>query len=335
MTDAMDEKILHALQLGPRTPFRRIGEVLGVSEQTVARRYQSLRRAGALRVVGLINPAVQGEAQWVARIRCHPDRVEPLADALTRRPDVSYAHLASGGTEIICLVRSPVAAERDDILLRRLPRATAVMDIAVDLVIHRFGEPATVDWTGYGTRLEPEPAALLIAHRPAAPTGPPPAPTAEDAPLLAALAEDGRATYTVLAARTGWSTARVTRRLAALEAAGTLIFEVETLPAPLGYRLDATLWLRVPPRALTTVGERIAAHEEVAFAGAITGNHNLMAVVICRDTDDLYRYLGERLAELTEIEAYAISMHVRRLKQAALRVVGGRLVRTSPDPTAR
>lgn len=87
----------------------------------MARRYQALRRDGVLRVVGPINPAVQGEAQWVARIRCCPDRVGPLADALTRRSDIAYANLASGGTEIICMVRSPVDSERDDIL-RHLPR---------------------------------------------------------------------------------------------------------------------------------------------------------------------------------------------------------------------
>jgi DNA-binding Lrp family transcriptional regulator len=329
MTDALDGNILHAVQLAPRVPFRRLAEVLGVSEQTVARRYQALRRDGVLRVVGLINPAVQGEAQWVARIHCHPDRVGPLADALTRRSDIAYAHLASGGTEIICMVRSPVDSERDDILLQRLPKAAAVLDISVDMLIHRFGTPATVDWTGYGTRLEPDQAAQLIARRPPVEPGPPPPPTADDARLLDALAEDGRATHTHLAASTGWSTGRVARRLEALESAGTLTYEVESLPEPLGYHLNATLWLRVPPRALDATGEQIAAHDEVAFAGATTGNHNLMAIVICRDAGDFYRYLSTRLAALTSIESYAVSVRVRRLKQGALRVLHGRLVR--PD----
>ena len=33
-----DRQILHALQIAPRAPFARIATVLGVSEQTVARR---------------------------------------------------------------------------------------------------------------------------------------------------------------------------------------------------------------------------------------------------------------------------------------------------------
>src|SRR5690242_12821137 len=104
MADDIDMKILHSLQCAPRAPFRLIGEVIGVSEQTAARRYHALHRSGVVRVVGMVNPAVYGQAQWVARIRCRPDRVGPLADALARRPDIAYANIASGGSEIICVI---------------------------------------------------------------------------------------------------------------------------------------------------------------------------------------------------------------------------------------
>jgi DNA-binding Lrp family transcriptional regulator len=330
MMDELDGNILHALQCAPRAPFRRIAEVLDVSEQTVARRYQALRRNGVLRVVGLVNPAVGGDTQWVVRIRCRPDKIGPLADALSRRPDITYAHVASGGSEIICIVRSPIDAGRDDILLHQLPKSAAVLDVTVNLLIHIFGTQATSEWTGYSTRLHPEQVELLAGRRPAPPATTPPMPTAADAALLDALAEDGRATHTVLATRTGWSTARVARRMEALEESGTLIYDVEKLPEPLGYHINATLWLRVAPRDLTKVGEQLAAHEEVPFVGAISGNQNLMAIVICRDADDFYRYLSTRLASVAAIESYAVTIRVRRLKQAAFRVVQGRLVRPEP-----
>jgi DNA-binding Lrp family transcriptional regulator len=330
VVDDIDTKIVHALQCAPRIPLRRIGDVIGVSEQTVARRYQSLRRSGVLRVVGLVNPAVHGHAQWVARIRCRPDRVGPLADTLAARPDIAYAHLASGGSEIICVVRSPVDSQRDDVLLQQLPKAAAVLDVTIDLLIHAFGTTATADWTGYGAHLSPDEVRELTTGQHTASPGSLLPPTAEDAPLLDALAEDGRATHTRLANLTGWSNARVARRLGALEDAGTLTYEVDLLPEPLGYHLNATLWLRVPPRHLHTTGEQLAAHDEVAFAAATSGNHNLMAIVICRDAEDFYRYLSTRLATVTRIDSYAVSIRVRRLKQAAFRVIHGRLVRATP-----
>ena len=306
-----------------------------MSEQTVARRYHDLRRRGVLRVVGLVDPAVHGQAQWVARIRCRPDRVEPLADSLVRRPDIAYANLSSGGSEIVCVIRSPFGGASDgrgggDALLRKLPRSSAVLDVSVDLLIHPFLElenpEHTPDWTGYGTGLDAAERDRLTGGRPAPPSGPLLPLTDEDAPLLDALAQDGRTTHTRLAERTGWSVARVTRRLEALESSGTLSYDVDLLPERLGHLLDATLWLRVAPARLRAVGLEVAGHPEIAFVGAISGHHNLMATVICRDPEDLYRYLTTRLAGLPGIDSYEVSIRVRRLKQAASLITHGRLV---------
>ena len=326
MADDLDLRILHALQYSPRASFRRIGEVTGVSEQTAARRYQLLRRDGVVRVVGLVNPAVHGQAQWVARIRCRPDRVGPLADSLARRPDIAYANLASGGSEIICIISAPVDAEREDMLLRQLPRSGAVLDVSIDLLIHAFGEPGSAGWTGGAGRLTPEQIRQLTGDQPATPAGPLSPPTDEDAPLLTALAEDGRTTHTQLAAVTGWSKARVARRLTALEESGVLSYDVDSVPERLGYHLDATLWLRTTPAHLERIGEELARHDEVAYAGATTGRHNMMAIVICRDVGDFYRYLTTSLAAVPGIDAYEVSIRVRRLKQAASLISRGRLI---------
>jgi len=260
------------------------------------------------------------------RIRCRPDKTGPLADALTRRPDIAYAHLASGGSEIVCIVHAPIEAGRDDVLLQQLPKSAAVLDLTVDLLIHAFGSPATAEWTGYTARLGADQIERLTVNRSVPATGLPPAPGDEDAALLDALAEDGRITNTALATRTGWSIARVARRLETLQDSGTLVYDVEMLPESLGYHINATLWIRVAPRDLAAVGEQLAVHEEVPFVGATSGSHNLMAIVICRDPDDFYRYLTTRLAAITGIESYTVSIRVRRLKQATYRVVHGRLV---------
>ncbi|MEU0944222.1 AsnC family transcriptional regulator [Streptomyces canus] len=330
MIDEVDRKILRSLHYHPRASFRLIGEVAGVSEQTAARRYQALRREGVMRVVGLINPEVHGLARWITRIRCRPDRVAPLADALTRRPDIAYVGLASGGSEIICVINSPVGAPRDDILLRQLPKAASVLDVSIDLLIHPFGTVGLSEWSGYGGRLSPDQVARLTADRPPAATGPFQPPTVEDTPLLDALAEDGRTTHTRLAELTGWSKARVARRLDALESTGSLSYDVDLLPERLGHHLNATLWLRVAPAHLQRVGDELADHDEVAFAGAMSGDHNIMVVVYCRDAEDFYRYLTTRVAAVPGVDAYSVSIHVRRLKQAASLIAHGRLVPPGP-----
>lgn len=344
MVDPVDTRILHALQIAPRAPFRLISEVAGVSEQTVARRFQALRRRGVVRVMGLVNPAVHGQAAWVARITCRPDRVDAIAEALTRRTDVSYAHLASGGPEIVCTLNAPIAeANGPDLLPRRLQRSSGVLGVDMSLLLHSFSAD-WAHWTGFGPPLSEEAVALLTAHDPRPEPRPRPSPLPpgragsrpsplppkeEDAPLLAALAEDGRASYARLAQLTGWSTNRVARRLETLEEAGTLYYDVDLLSQRLGWNLQATLWLRTSPARLHEAGSALVRHPEVAFAGALAGEHNLMAIVICADVQDFYRFLTTSLAAITGIDSYTVSIRVRQLKQAASLINQGRLVHYS------
>ncbi|MCA1188254.1 MULTISPECIES: winged helix-turn-helix transcriptional regulator [unclassified Saccharopolyspora] len=359
MIDPVDGKVLRALQCSPRASFRRIADVAGVSEQTAARCYRALRRDGVVRVVGLVRPGGPGDARWLARIRCRPDRVEPLAGSLARRSDVAYLALASGGSEIVCIVRSPVGAWHDDLLLQRLPRASSVLDLSIDLLLHPFGEPGTAEWTGFAPDFAPDGLRRLAAgasgepspdgstsgepspdepspggsssagsspgrSRPAGSS--PGGPSDADAPLLAALAEDGRATRAELAATTGWPPNRVARRMDVLRSCGALAYGVDLLPDKLGFHLHATLLLRVAPADLERAGTALAGHAETAYAGAISGAHNLVAIVVCRDAEHLYRYLTSQVAAIPGILGHQVSIRGRRVKQAGSLITHGRLV---------
>lgn len=324
MIDRTDGLILHAVQLSPRSSFRRIADVIGVPEQTVARRYRAMRRDGLFRVTGVVNPLIYGQDRWIVRLQAKPDDLPRLAEALVRRPEVTHANVLSGWTELVCTVRAPIGGGSDG-LLQRLPRTSAVLGMDVDLVLHEFGGPAGIAWTGYGYTLTSAQAAALqtadaeVPQRVAAPTD-------DDQPLLAALAEDGRIPLAQLADETGWSPARVKRRVGALHAAGTLTYDVDVLPERLGFRLAAMVWMTLPPDQLTSAAEKIATHDEVASVIAVSGRHNVVAVVICRDVDHLYRYIAEQLATVGGIQSYDVSVRTQRLKQAASLIAHGRLV---------
>jgi DNA-binding Lrp family transcriptional regulator len=324
--EALDGKILHALQLSPRVSFRRIADVVDAPEQAVARRYRKLQRDGVVRVIGLVNPQVHGECQWVVRVHAKPDDLPRLAEALVRRPEVTHANVLSGWTELVCIIRAPLGETKDGIL-QRLPRTSAVLGLEVDLILRVFGEPASAPWTAYGHTLEAGQAALIQQYSEApSPPVSPAKPGEEDQPLFDVLAADGRAAHARLAQHLGWSAARVKRRIAALEASGTLAFDVDVLPNRLGFNVNAMLWLTTPPRHLAAVAEQIAAHPEIATVCAVSGRNNLLAVVIGRDVDDLYRYLAERLAGIDHIQSYDLSIRAQRLKQAASLIAHGRLI---------
>lgn len=296
--DELDRKLVHALQLDGRLPFSRIAEVLGVSDQTVARRYAKLRTQGRLRVLATIEPRVLGQVHWLIRVQCKPDGAEKLGRTLALREDTSWVNLTSGGTELSCTTWAPYDQDSNSLLLARLPRTPSVVSMTAHCVMHVFFG-GTRGLTLKSGALDPEQVAAL---RP----GPEPAHVPEepvvldegDRRMLAVLGRDGRTELAELAAATGWSQSTVRRRLAQLRATGAAFLDVTYDYRIYDLSTRVLVWASVAPAELQAAGEAMAQHPEVAFACATTGVSNLHAVVLCKDIHSLYTYLTTRVAGL-------------------------------------
>lgn len=310
--DTLDRRLVHALRVHGRAGFREISAVLGVSDQTVARRYRRLREGAGVRVVALPNPIRLGYDKWIIRLHTAPDAAEPIARALARRPDTSWVSIMSGGTEIGCNVDSPATADRDTLLLQKLPRTPRLVSVSAHFVIHNFAGGA-VGPDQRESALTPSEIEGLAP--PVVEVEGPVALLDSDRPLLDALALDGRMTYPQLAAATGWSESAVRRRLDDLIAGGAVYFDVEVDADAFGFRARALLWMAVAPSRLASVGEALATHEEIVFAGATTGATNVVATVVCYDMPGLYRYLTDRIGMLDGVERVETAPLLRHVKQ--------------------
>ncbi|MER5178279.1 Lrp/AsnC family transcriptional regulator [Streptomyces sp. NPDC002896] len=83
---------------------------------------------------------------------------------------------------------------------------------------------------------------------------------------------------------------------------------------PLGQGVEALVWLTVVPHALAETGQAVAAQPEVRFAAAVTGRTNLAISLLCRNTDDLYMFLSEKIGALTGIHTAETVLTLRRVK---------------------
>jgi DNA-binding Lrp family transcriptional regulator len=330
--DQLDRQLIRAIQIDPRAAFSRIADVLGVSQQTVARRYRRLRAGGYLRVLGLISPGAAGVTEWLVRIGCRPGGARRLGDALARREDVSWVTLSSGGSEIVCLVRSLSQQQNDELLLQRLPATSQVLTLATHAVLHRFAG-GEADWAGFGDQLTEAQVSHLAGPAPVRPAGPagaagpadPGLVQPSDGPLLAALALDGRMSFAALAQQAGWTEGRVIRRVEALRDAGILYFDVDLAIGLMGFAATAYLWLIVEPARLAAAGDEISRHAEVPFTAAITGSANLICSVVCRNSEALYEYVTTKVSAVAGVRQLEISPVLSRLKQAGSLMDGQRL----------
>lgn len=325
--DRIDRQIIHCLQRDGRLPFDRIADVLGVSAQTVARRYQALRREGVIKVATVPDPRTSDEHTWFLRLGVVPRSARQLADLLAARGDVSWVSLVSGGGEITCVCRIDPRDTSENGLLDVLSRTTPVQTLSAAAMMRMFlgGE---AEWGAFADRLSDEqmamltrtgrdeqrsPAARAIELRP------------DDEPLLTELARDGRGKPAVLARTLGWPRSRVTARLNELFAAGLLHTEVDIATDFFDSSAAAYVWMTVAPGQLEETGRTLASRHETAFAAAVTGPTNLMCAVNCHDMEALYDYVTTVIGSLPAVRTLDVTPIVSRIKQAHTRMHHGRL----------
>ncbi|WP_405190632.1 Lrp/AsnC family transcriptional regulator [Streptomyces anulatus] len=318
--DALDRRLVHALQLDGRLPFSRIAAAVGVPERTVARRYHRLRSRLALRVVGLVDGRRTGMLDWIVRVRCAPEAVETLAVLLARRDDTSWIAPLVGGTELTCMIRTPPPGDDGRRpFFEQLARTAGVREVRAACVLRPVA--GVGGWAGRMDALGEAEQCLLLPPRPA-PADPTdqtealPVLSPADSALLRALAQDGRADLRRLASASGCSESTVRRRIGQLRDSGVLAFEVEIDPALFGYPIEALLWLDVPPAGLRTVAEGLAGHRQVAFAALTTGPSSVFVMVECRSVSGLHAYVTDELAALHGITRIESAVTQRRTKRA-------------------
>jgi DNA-binding Lrp family transcriptional regulator len=318
--DELDRQLAQCLGVDGRASFSAIAEVLGVSDQTVARRYRRLRSAGVLRVVGLNYPKSAGYANWFLRLRCVPGSGEAIAAALAKRDDTAWVQLLSGDTEVLCSLRGD--GDGTESLLTRMPRSGRIVAVTTYSRLHMFtGGPGALGFLDVlpAERVAPLRVAVPPArHQPPVPVaGPGGTAGGLDAALFAALALDGRTPCADLAAATGWSETSVRRRMDQLRDLGLLYFDLEMDMPSFGFRSSAWLWLSVPPSHLAGAGAALAKFPEVAYATATTGPANLAACVVCRDEESLYEFLTGCVGALPGVERVETAPIIRTVKQAS------------------
>ncbi|SER00159.1 Lrp/AsnC family transcriptional regulator [Actinokineospora terrae] len=297
----LDQRVVSALQVDGRVGPGRIAEVLGVSARTVAR---SLARvAGAVRVVRVPDRATLPEVALL-RVRVLRGRVEVLADALARRPEVLFVDVLTGGEEISAVTLGGTP---------RLPTTQAITSVRTHCVLHVFSDAA--DWrTGLLTPGE------LAALMPPPPVGSH-VPDELDSRVLDVLSADARTPPGAVAAAVSAPESTIRRRLDRLAGAGLLRTCVVADPRLFGFAVDANIWMTVPPGRLEELGRRLASSPAVHGVLATTGVTNLMAAVFCRDLPELYRFVSA-LDDVPSAEVTVVSGAVKRAGHRHLGVRG-------------
>ena len=119
-----------------------------------------------------------------------------------------------------------------------------------------------------------------------------------DRGIIAQLQIDGRRPYRAIARSLGVAEGTVRARASRLQEEGILRILALANPFQLGYAVQASVLIKVTPIAHEQAAETPASWPEVMYLSSCAGSADLYMHVVCRDHDDLWRLLGERLGAI-------------------------------------
>jgi Lrp/AsnC family transcriptional regulator for asnA, asnC and gidA len=98
--DALDRKIIDALQQDGRRPYTTVARDLGVSEATIRKRVSRLQRKGVLQIVAAVDALTLGYVRAEVGIRVLGPSISKVTKRLEAVPEVSYIELVLGSFDI-------------------------------------------------------------------------------------------------------------------------------------------------------------------------------------------------------------------------------------------
>jgi DNA-binding Lrp family transcriptional regulator len=296
--DELDLALVATLQAAPRADWQRVGQVLGVSGSTAARRWGRLTESGLawlachpMRLPGIV-PLVA-----LIDVCCLAARLHAVAATLAEDPHVISLTALSSRCDL------HVTAGFTD--LHSLSRYVAFRLAAVDGITSTRAQIATVhtDASRWSVdRLSARQQATLGARPPAGEPGAAwpggAGPQAADLALMTALSQDCRLPAVGLAERTDLSPSTVHRRLARLEASRTLVYRCELAPRLSGWPVSLNFWASVPPEQSAHVIAQLCRMREVRACLSLSGASKLNIVVRLRSVADIARFEARLAREL-------------------------------------
>jgi Lrp/AsnC family transcriptional regulator, regulator for asnA, asnC and gidA len=136
-----------------------------------------------------------------------------------------------------------------------------------------------------------------------------------DLKIIDALRKDGRVAFTQIAEQLGVSPGMIRQRYNRLVDQGFLKIVAITNPVRMGFRTMAMVGIRAEGSKLLEVAEKVSRLDEVIYMIVTSGRFDIFAEVICRDHEELLRFITEKLSIIDGVRESESFMHLKIVKE--------------------
>jgi DNA-binding Lrp family transcriptional regulator len=289
MLSADDKSLIGALQVSPRAPWISIGEALGISGVTAARRWERISGAG-LAWVTMAPGMVQRAEQCVAyvEIDCVPVQRAELAAELARHELVLTVEITTGGADILLTVAAADLPTLSRYLLDDLSRAGQVLRTRARLATRIYTEASS--W-----RITEFPGPVLRQLKRSWPEGgasgndPPIRLTGDLRRIASLLTVDGRASYADLAKAADVSPTSARRHVTSLLRSGILLPRADVATELSGFPVQVYLWAEAAVESLPATASALTQLRQVRLCVTLASAPSMMLCAWLQTVEEVHR----------------------------------------------
>ncbi len=219
--DDLDVRLVGELQVDGRAPMEAVAAALGLSRAAARSRYERLVARGAVHVVGVVDPAVQGLHAFAHLSVFVSGSARHVARAVAALPTTPLVSIVAGRASLIAEVRAPDMPALYD-LIRRVKAVNGVHHVEAATYTRRIKD-----------RASPSPPSVM------------PRIDDLDRAILDVLQADGRIAYARLGRAVSCSPSAVRSRVQALIASSAVRITAITTPGQAGLTQMCGLGLRL------------------------------------------------------------------------------------------
>jgi DNA-binding Lrp family transcriptional regulator len=322
--------LIDALQVAPRASWSAIGEVLGISAVTAAKRWQRLADDGLAWVTAGPGMAMSNaQCLAYAEITCHPHTRFQVADTLATHGPAITVELTTGNADLLVTVAAVDLPTMSHYLLEHLANVAGVVRTKVRIVTRLYSE-------GSSWRLRLLPGAAVAALRNLSRDddgeGSPPdgssAMSATAKAILTHLVIDGRASYTELAERSGTSPTTARRRVNELLRSGVIILRTDVSAGDVGWPVETYMWADTPVGTLVNTAQRLSGMRQTRLTVTVAGSESLAYCSWLPTVEEVHRLelaIAEEMPLLRVVDRLIVLRAIKRngrLLDASGRAIG-------------
>jgi DNA-binding Lrp family transcriptional regulator len=311
-----DALLIDALQLAPRASWTAIGDVLGISAVTAAKRWQRLADEGLAWVTAGPGMATSN-AQCLAyvEVTCQPNMRFDVGRALAAHGPAITVELTTGTADILVTVAAVDFPTMSHYLLEHLAHVDGVLRTRVRIVTRLYSEGAA-----WRLRVLPETAVARLTEirgEEVDRTAPPEDEVMSDTSkaILTHLVLDGRASYAELAERTGTSPTTARRRVNELLRSGVLILRTDVSARDAGWPVETYVWADAPADRLADTARALSRMREARLTATVAATESIAFCSWLPTAEEVHRLeltIAAKMPELRVVDRLIVLRVIKR-----------------------